>query len=986
MFPHGHIEPPASVQAVDARPEERCLLRPPRLTAGETRRLRLETRPADRHYSIGHINARSLAPRLNEVCHLLHSEGLEILCISETWLTEEILDAVLLVPGYTLFRCDRPGGRRGGGVAVLVSDSLRVSRLHDSSGGEPGVEALWLSVGGTGRAQVIIGAIYRPPGALTARLRDAIREQLEMALAVGKPVYVLGDFNVNLLTANSVDTVHFNSLLRDLNMTQLITDPTHPLPVSSLLDLVITSVSSSDVRASVLPDLIADHFPIVVRPSAPRLRCPPITISSRPWHHVDWDKFSTDIAHANWEAFYAAADVNDKLAIFMKIWNSVADAHCPVQRRTLRRPACPWLRDEAVREVMAERDEARRAWAVSRSVADRNAYKQLRNRTKLMLSRARRSYLSESLHTDPKRFWSRLKQHGADLSARGSKGAPLPPDRDALSADQLNQHFAGVGARVAAEASRAARQAGVSDAGPRPYRVCAGAFVPHCITLSDLISTTSQLSATGAVGVDGVPIAAIRSCFPAVGPLILHLINFSISTHTFPDAWKVAMVTPIHKSGDPKQPGNYRPISILPALSKILEKVVCSQLTSYLITNHILSTSQYAYRPSHSTEDAILDIVEWAARRVDAGDVAALTSIDLSKAFDSVDHSMLLNKLEWYGISSRWFSSYLSGRSQVVRSSAALPLSHGVPQGSIVGPILFLIFTNDLTCFLPHGRLISYADDTQILDSAPAKPPDIHVLKSRAEENIQCLQLWFSLNSLKMNADKTCFTLFGTQNSIDKASDFTLKVNHEDLRPTKHMKVLGVLLDQTLSWEPHISSIVRRSNAILVSLFKIRPHLSPDILKILVQAHVFPHLQYCSSVWGGATNARLDRLQKVVHFAARLVSGLRKYDHVTPALAELGWPSVREVIARRDAVNVHRALYTASAPDSLRVMFRPRAAVSGRVTRGTAAGAAVLDLPRVRLAVSRRLFAYRAAAAWNSLPRHVTGSASRQQLVRHFSC
>ena len=307
---------------------------------------------------------------------------------------------------------------------------------------------------------------------------------------------------------------------------------------------------------------------------------------------------------------------------------------------------------------------------------------------------------------------------------------------------------------------------------------------------------------------------------------------------------------------------------------------------------------------------------------------------------------MLLNKLEWYGVSSRWFGSYLSGRSQLIRSSAALPLSHGVPQGSILGPILFLIFVNDLTCFLPHGRLISYADDTQILDSAPSKPSDIQVLKFRAEENIKCLQHWFSLNSLKMNADKTCFTLLGTKNSVEKASDLVLQVNDVDIRPTKHVKVLGVLLDQTLSWEPHISSIVRRSNAILVSLFKIRHHLSPDILKILVQAHVFPHLQYCSSVWGGAPIAHLDRLQKVIHFAARLVSGLRKYDHITPALTALGWPSIREVIARHDAVNVHRALYAAAAPDSLRAMIRQRAAVSERATHATAAGAVVLDLPR----------------------------------------
>ena len=272
------------------------------------------------------------------------------------------------------------------------------------------------------------------------------------------------------------------------------------------------------------------------------------------------------------------------------------------------------------------------------------------------------------------------------------------------------------------------------------------------------------------------------------------------------------------------------------------------------------------------------------AGKIDVGHLVSLTSIDLSKAFDSVDHSMLLNKLEWYGISSCWFSSYLSCRSQLVRGGTLqLPLSHGVPQGSIIGPILFLTFVNDLSCFLPHGRLLSYADDTQILDSAPSSPSDLQMLKLRVEENVRTMQIWFSSNSLKMNTEKTCFTLLGTSKSVQKASDFALSINGVEIRSQNHIKILGVLLDQTLSWEAHISALVRRVSAILISLYKIRHFLSPDILKILVVSHVFPHLEYCSSVWGGAFKSRLDRLQKAIHFAARLVTGLRRFDHVSPA-------------------------------------------------------------------------------------------------------
>ena len=411
------------------------------------------------------------------------------------------------------------------------------------------------------------------------------------------------------------------------------------------------------------------------------------------------------------------------------------------------------------------------------------------------------------------------------------------------------------------------------------------------------------------------------------------------------------------------------------------EKLVCTQLSTYLDHCHLLSSSQYAYRTGHSTEDALTDAVEWMTRRVDDGDVVAVTSVDLSRAFDSVDHDVLLTKLCWYGIDPSWFRSYLVGRRQVVRGgSLSLPLSHGVPQGSLVGPILFSIFTNDLPSYLPHGRLVSYADDTQLLDSA--HPKNLSILKARQEETLRAVLSFFTSNSLKMNPSKTTLLLVGTTQNLKKTSSFHLNLPGHVLTPSPFVKMLGVTLDPTLSWEKHISNVVKKCNSILLCLYKIRHHLSPDILNILIQCHAFPHILYCLSVWGGAAACHLHRVQKVVNFGARVVSGVRKYDHISPTLAALGWSSVRELVERRDNIGVYRALRDPRAPAAVRSLFVPRAVVSQRTTRSTEAGA--LELPAFRLTMARRAFSYRAASSWNRLSPAVTGSGTRAEFLRRL--
>ena len=547
-------------------------------------------------------------------------------------------------------------------------------------------------------------------------------------------------------------------------------------------------------------------------------------------------------------------------------------------------------------------------------------------------------------------------------------------------ADDFNRHFASVGPQIAAELS----EAGLAESPlpPRPPCVTTAGLKLRPSTLPELSRALSDLSSSRAVGHDGVPLYAIRRCFPVLGPHLLHLVNSSVVSGVFPSSWKLASVLPLHKSGPCDVASNFRPISILPVLSKICEKVVCVQLADHLVTNSILAASQYAYRPCHSTEDALVDAVEWMVRRIDGGDVVAVTSIDLSRAFDSVDHGVLLTKLGWYGVDPKWFQSYLSGRRQVVRGGTlTLPMSHGVPQGSLIGPILFSIFTNDLPSYLPHGHLVSYADDTQLLDSI--SPDHLSVLQTRQEESLLAVKSYFTSNSLKMNPSKTTLLLVGTSQNLKKTTSFHVNFAGHLLTPSPSVKMLGVTIDQSLSWEEHISTVVKKCNSILFCLYKIRHYLTPEVRKVLVQSHVFPYILYCLCVWGGAATCHLNRVQKVLNFGARLVSGARKRESVSGTLRALGWHNVPTLVTQRDSMAVFRAINDPRAPAAIRSLFTQRAAVSQRTTRASAAGA--LETPSFHLTLARRAFSYRAALSWNRLPPAVTASRTRRQLVSELA-
>ncbi len=884
----------------------------------------------DLNISMCLINARSVRNKADEIVQYIIENDIDVCVVTETWLTpDDQLTVREITPTGYATKCVCRENRRGGGIAIIFRQTCCLKVL------EPSVktnafESLEAILKTPKQVYIRLVVVYRPPTADPALgysvplsvFFDDFNKLVDEHVTSPNELVILGDFNLHVDCDTNVDAKKFIDLLDDLDMHQHINEPTHK--DGHILDLLITRKCDVDFVRDISVDCqISDHNAILFKAKAGKP--PPLRklIKYRKYRSIDMEKFKTDIS----SDISTFLEQTDDLDVLVNKYNSglkeVLDTHAPEQQRTVTvRHHTPWYND-TLREEKKLRRSLEKKWRKSRLEEDRKSYQTQRQKVVNMVTEHKTVWYNDLIDEkakDPKGLFNVI-----DSLLHKEKQTPYP-EHD--SAHELAEEFA----NFFIDKIETIRKKFVDaeDANEylqerEVYTTVLDSFKPA--TMEEIRKIVLD-SPTKSSDLDPLPTWILKSCIDEVLPLLVKIVNISFSTATMSDSLKIAAVQPLLKKAILDLIlKNYRPVSNLTFLSKLIERVVAKRFVEHQNQNSSQELFQSAYRRGHGTETALLLVKNDNLLAMASGEISLQILLDLSAAFDTIDHTILLRRLsERIGIRGdalAWFKSYLSNRCQYViiegDKSNPKPLNCGVPQGSVLGPILFSAYMSPLGDIIRKHDLSFhiYADDTQLYMSfKPKDQAEANEAVIKLEKCLVEIKEWMSVNKLKLNEDKTEFMIIGTRQQCQKVKIPHIEVNGHQIVPSTSVRNLGIMFDCNMTMNTQVKAIRKSGHYHLRNIRTIRPFLTRSATETVVHAYVSSRLDSGNALLYGITKTRMHQLQKIQNMAARVITKTRKFDHITPALIELHWLPVAARVEYKILCFVYKSL-AGTAPQYL---------------------------------------------------------------------
>lgn len=885
--------------------------------------------------------------------------NLHAIFVSETWLKPCLLSTSYSLPGFVLIRNDRIG-RVGGGVAIYLRSHIPYSVVSMSPQPPPTTAGEHLLVEVTLlHTKVLLGVYYCPSSSINF---FSTFEQLLIDFSPScNHTIILGDFNTCLLK-HDYRTTKFETLVKASNLTILPLNATHHFPdcVPSLLDLIlVSSPNNVSMHGQYPADAFSYHdllfLSYKIRP--PKLK--PQIVLQRNFGGINLEYLRKDAADLDWSEVAEATTVDEKLSLFNTALIKLYDKHAPFKTMKIKHLPAPWLTPE-IKIIMHKKNSAKFRYKCRPSDENYCKYLKQRNLCNKVCRDAQRRFIHKSVYNDdPSKVWKFLRTLGVGRSRHNS----IPNN---VNLDLLNKHFSSSSNINNITKSTTIQQL-ISTSTPD--------FSPFIFSeFSDCdVERGVKSIASNAVGNENISRNMLVPILNEIIPVLSHILNFSASTSTFPDVWKNAQIIPLPKKSNPSTFYDYRPISILPFLSKVLERLVHTQLSTFLNINSLVNPLQSGFRRGHSTTSALTKITDDIRLGMDNGHVTVLTLLDFSNAFNNVDFDILLGVLRSLNVSSTaldWFHSYLFGRRQRVRVddtfSSWCDLTAGVPQGGVLSPLLFAIFINSISQTLTSSYHL-YADDLQIYTQASIN--DLSGAIADINSDLMRILAWSKSFGLSMNPKKTQAIIIGSSRMISKINWSGLpQVVFDDIPISFNdsVKNLGVIMDKNMSWDPHLAELSRKMFASAASLRRLGNFLPTSTKVMLAQSLLLLILDYADACYPDLTEAQLDKLERLQNFSIRFIFGLRKYDHVSDFRNKLKWLPMRSRRNTHILSLLYTILFNPATPPYLKDRFEYLDLSNSRTLRSSST--LQLKTPPHSSTFYEHSFTVQAVRLWNALP------------------
>ena len=859
---------------------------------------------------IGHCNIQGGLLNLsksNELTQLINDHKLDLLSLNETNLNNSIDTSTINIPtSFDFIRCDRPNSTRGG-CGLMISRKLEYAELKMDSKIN-NIEAIWVKLKS---CQINICCFYRSEKFCSV---DNFIDYLNFCMKKlsGKKVVWIGDINIDQNNISSTQYKKLDKSLKCYNLVQTIQGITRVAIKGdhlsqTTIDVILTNCYSDLIQSSVLEECIGDHQAIMCEintkvPIAPKFEKVEIRNHSK-------QNLQNFTAYLQNDCDYSILlDCTDVEAVTSGLCSHIEEAYSIFfppktiikHQKFIHRPSPELL--NAINYTHFLYTEFKK---LKRRVDEGNcgecgncpkcikcktawdAFKVQRNLKTKLSRNCKRSNLikdlkAKSIKNDLKGIWNTIK-----LASNMTPTTKIDQMSCENDPEIFNTHFASIGSSLQDEAPTINN---VRFTDFLPTRNLEASFHNFDeIEASDVLEYVSSLNHSKAT-FDEVPLFIMKEATPYLVEPLTHIVNLSLRNGVVPSLCKKARVTPLHKAGARDDPNNYRPISILPFIGKLIENFVCKQLTNYMEENRLFTRHQYGFRKNHSTTYLMFDLMDEIYQSKSKLYKPGIIFLDIKKAFDTVNHEILIQKLAYYGVGGTvltWFKNFLADRRQCTRIngkvSSFLNVLSGVPQGSILGPLLFSIYINDITYACNLSKPYLFADDGALFFEQTCRGTFLNM-------KIELITIfkWLSVNRLSLNSNKTVFLLF---DSTDISHEINVECNLRSItiKECKETKYLGLILDNKLNFKSHVDHIIKKITKRIGAMYRSKSLLPIKYRKMFANALMLPQFDYLDTIYCRASKTKLAELDVIYKKVAKIALDVPQTESSLNVYKEMKW-------------------------------------------------------------------------------------------------